>query len=957
MGVGVLNPKDVTRSTTTRPPYTPSGINQRRWFDNSLSTEVSDKDLNDVLAQIRFAMDFYSVLDVEGADDGLQKAIAAGAGTLTGNLAQFQAMLGAANKVPYFTSVSAMSNFTATSYSRDLMSKTSQAQWRDALGISASVSANVIALGDLPSGTDKLPYFNGVGTMDQTLFTSFGRQIVGGVDAAAVRTTLALGTAAQSNVGDFATAASVALKSNIASPVFTGTPAAPTPAANDNTTKLATTAYVQAELTGLATSDISGLVAALALKADLASPALTGTPTAPTQAAANNTTRLATTAFVRGEITALGLGTASTHPDTDFATPASLALKANIASPAFTGVPVAPTPIAADNTTKIATTAFVHTEIVNLDLGVLSSYDTIALSQLDDVVVTAAVVGQHLKWNGTDWVNDIGMIVTATGQRVDIQNNQIFLGTAGADYGLYKKDGAASLIISGSTDKNLGANIWLDGETDAQPSRGYLRCGAVGLLTFDPTSNLQSLVAHSFTSGTLAAPGIAFTGDLDTGIRRIGVNNIALVVGGVDSIVMVPGGAANFPIPALFTDGGLGAPGLAFSGDTDTGIRRIGANNMSLVVGGVDAAVIAAGGITDFPVGLTAPTQIATDDSTKVATTAFVQSLFDVTSFADVENFAENPSLDLWQAGTTFALGGAVATQLADRWKGQRNTGGTTVSRQTGYSGAKYCIRFQRDVGNTATGNMILVHQMDPDLVRQFQGKRVVLSADIRVGANFSESTIAMSVHTGTANELFTMGNVPSFPTGHVAQTAFAAATVTAARFSTEAVAITIPTNALALAIRFSMGPLGTAGAADYFEITNVKLEISDTASEFHPKPVSDVLDECERFYCKSFELDVTPANNTGIGYERGTHADATLVFKTNVAFPRRMRVVPTITFYNPISATAGQAYNIDKAVASNSVTTVIKSDRSMRIAATFGSANLSIQDDVAIHWVADARW
>jgi hypothetical protein len=45
--------------------------------------------------------------------------------------------------------------------------------------------------------------------------------------------------------------------------------------------------------------------AALDLKAPVASPALTGTPTAPTAAAATNTTQVATTAFVRGEVAAL----------------------------------------------------------------------------------------------------------------------------------------------------------------------------------------------------------------------------------------------------------------------------------------------------------------------------------------------------------------------------------------------------------------------------------------------------------------------------------------------------------------------------------------------------------------------------------------------------------------------------------------------------------------------------
>lgn len=52
-------------------------------------------------------------------------------------------------------------------------------------------------------------------------------------------------------------------------------------------------------LTGITQSQVSGLVAALALLAPLASPALTGTPTAPTATGGTNTTQVATTAFVQ----------------------------------------------------------------------------------------------------------------------------------------------------------------------------------------------------------------------------------------------------------------------------------------------------------------------------------------------------------------------------------------------------------------------------------------------------------------------------------------------------------------------------------------------------------------------------------------------------------------------------------------------------------------------------------
>ena len=87
--------------------------------------------------------------------------------------------------------------------------------------------------------------------------------------------------------------ADITSKANLASPTFTGTPAAPTAAQGTNTTQIATTAFVNAEIA----ADTANL-------APLASPALTGTPTAPTAAQGTNTTQVATTAFVNSEISA-----------------------------------------------------------------------------------------------------------------------------------------------------------------------------------------------------------------------------------------------------------------------------------------------------------------------------------------------------------------------------------------------------------------------------------------------------------------------------------------------------------------------------------------------------------------------------------------------------------------------------------------------------------------------------
>ncbi|MGT6086392.1 phage tail protein [Escherichia coli] len=120
-----------------------------------------------------------------------------------------------------------------------------------------------------------------------------------------------------------------------ASPTFTGTPKAPTPAVGNNTTQVATTAFVQAALTALingapATLDTLKEIAAainndpnfsttinnaLALKAPLSSPALTGTPTAPTAAQSVNNTQIATTAFVKSAIAGM-VGSAPAALDT-----------------------------------------------------------------------------------------------------------------------------------------------------------------------------------------------------------------------------------------------------------------------------------------------------------------------------------------------------------------------------------------------------------------------------------------------------------------------------------------------------------------------------------------------------------------------------------------------------------------------------------------------------------------
>ena len=108
---------------------------------------------------------------------------------------------------------------------------------------------------------------------------------------------------------------------------------------------------------------------ALDLKAPLASPALTGTPTVPTAAVDTSTTQAASTAFVLGQASAAGDrtpaadGTAARGSSTHFVRADHIhptdTSRAPLASPALTGTPTVPTAAVDTNTTQAASTAFV----------------------------------------------------------------------------------------------------------------------------------------------------------------------------------------------------------------------------------------------------------------------------------------------------------------------------------------------------------------------------------------------------------------------------------------------------------------------------------------------------------------------------------------------------------------------------------------------------------------------
>jgi hypothetical protein len=200
-----------------------------------------------------------------------------------------------------------------TSASNSATSATNSANSATASANSAAASASSVldrVLGGLSTVT------NAVITASDTVLGAFGRlqaQISNHTSNALNPHDVSKSQVGLSNVDNTTDAAkpvstaqatAIALKSNLASPTFTGVPLAPTAAVGVNTTQIATTAYVRAAVTALVNSapttldTLNELATALgndanfsttlttnlALKAPLASPTFTGTVSGVTKA-------------------------------------------------------------------------------------------------------------------------------------------------------------------------------------------------------------------------------------------------------------------------------------------------------------------------------------------------------------------------------------------------------------------------------------------------------------------------------------------------------------------------------------------------------------------------------------------------------------------------------------------------------------------------------------------------
>ena len=276
------------------------------------------------------------------------------------------------------------------------------------------------------------------------------------------------------------------------------------------------------------------------------------------------------------------------------------------------------------------------------------------------------------------------------------------------------------------------------------------------------------------------------------------------------------------------------------------------------------------------------------------------------------KNAVINGGFDVWQRGTSGTANATAAGSgyNADRWWNYY-AGSMTVSRQatgdtTNLPNIQYCARIQRNSGQTSATTIYHGQDIETSNSIQFAGKVVTISFYARAGANFSaaSSVLSANAQTGTGTDQHILAGY----TGGTTYTSNVTINTTWQRFTYSFVA---PTNTTQLGLYFLYNAVGTAGAADYFEITGVQLEAGSIATPFSRAggTIQGELAACQRYYCKSYDQATTPgtATSTGTTYTVYGASNTGAKYQTTF-FPVVMRGTPTMQTYD-LAGTAGKVY------------------------------------------------
>jgi len=252
--------------------------------------------------------------------------------------------------------------------------------------------------------------------------------------------------------------------------------------------------------------------------------------------------------------------------------------------------------------------------------------------------------------------NDV-LTIAAGGAPVASFRNDSYDGiTLEAGCNFYSSDGTVALpAFSFVNDTNSG--IFRVGADELGISVGGVRVAHI----VGPAVSVMSVRIDSgqfgVTDGSNTAPAYAFTLDPNTGFYRVGTDIFAATAGGVQAMQWWNNGGIGM---ALFSDGSAAIPGLAFGSDVNTGFYKIGSDALGFTEGGSGFRI----GFRNVPRSTTVTTLAIGDNGKCVAVTASINIPASVFSAGDCISIYNDSaaSVNITISAGTLRLAGTTTT-------------------------------------------------------------------------------------------------------------------------------------------------------------------------------------------------------------------------------------------------------------------------------------------------------
>lgn len=355
-----------------------------------------------------------------------------------------------------------------------------------------------------------------------------------------------------------------------------------------------------------------------------------------------------------------------------------------------------------------------------------------------------------------------------------------------------------------------------------------------------------------------------------------------------------------------------------------------------------------------------------TDEKVAFSQPIWIQQLNTVSTITKprIKNLLINSNFDIWQRGVEFTrdVNSPVSFYVADRWWLSSNAENIVLSRiESGDWLGKYYAKLALATKGVSFTDLALLQSPENQLIKMMKGRTITFSVEIRKNSTFNSGKMRLSVATGT------VADERNASTGRKTKELLIAHneidTQEWRRFSiTTSVEFDVESMMCAIRLADVSGQTNHPPDGSYIEIRRTQLIINPDVVEYEIPTFNEELQECLRFYEKSYDYNVSPKTNKVSGgievkVVPGNTINANQSYG-NIKFKVPKRKMPIVTVIPFSDASKSQIVSSDDGVdfITNSGMPNYIGINGFNVYNKSEQTLTTSRNAVIFHWVADAE-